>query len=519
MTIRQVGSPTEFGDGSSSSATGTRTCSAGSMLVLTVQSSANLTATPSGWTLAKKQTCSDSPGYQTNIFFQTNVGAGSLSVTVARSGTGVLRGTISEWAGMGSATVDKTSGFGSYANGSSTAFTTTGTLAASTELAIASFYAAASAGDTLTGPSGWSTISTANSPVEYLTSVLITSSATGLTPYWGTGANVENANALVTFLPGAPPPAAVLSGMAHPVVTATTAQISITSTVATGGLFFVATQTNTAPSAAQIEAGTDAANFPGVAATGTPIVGTTTVTITGLTASVTYYVWVVQDNGSLSNIPSTSFTTLPPPPAITSVDNLSPLYQGSLTINFENGGASAGTVTIGGVSQTVTTWTSLHAVITSVARGTNKYGVPLNVVVTSAIGSPSDPFALTQLLPQSGWGYTDLGPPISPSSEGFTASPPIVSSDQAAYDTRVAKVLMYPDGSARVDPALLSGGTGTWEVEAWTSGSGWGAQGLQSISEAGGGGGTTFVADFFGAVSSSIGSVFGAVLSSLSRTF
>lgn len=517
MTIKEVGTPTEFDSSATSgaSASGTRTVGAGSMMVLVTQGTATLT-TPSGWTLAKKQTCSDAPTYQTNIYYQTGVSAGSLSVTVNRtSGTGTFRCTLSEWSGMGAATIDKTSGYGGFGTGSASAFPTTGALTNANNLAIAGFYAAASAGDTLVGPSGWNIVSTSSSPYEYMVCSLATSSTAALAPFWSPPSNVENANALVVFKPGALPPAAVLSSPAAPTVTAYGATVTVTSSLTGGLLYAVATQTNTAPRPEQIEAGTDAANFacPHVSGAGTS--GSNSLSLTGLSANTAYYIWWVQDNGSVSNIPTVSFTSLPPPPTIDSVDNLSPNYQGSLTVNYENGGTSTGTITVGGISQTITSWTNLQAVIASVDRGTNKYGVPLDVVVTSAIGSPSSALALTKLLPQVGWDYTDIGTPFTTAADRVTATSDIVSTDQIAWDTKSGLAVEFPDGTIRIDPALEGTAFGT---EAWTSGSGWGTTGMLTVN-IGSGGGSTFVADFFGATASTISAVFGASVSTLSRAF
>lgn len=519
MTIKQVGTPTEFDSSATSgaSASATRSVSAGSMLVLVTQGTATLT-TPSGWTLAKKQTCSDAPSYQTNIYYQTGASSGSLSVTVNRtSGTGTFRCTLSEWSGMGAATVDKTSGYGGYGTGSGSAFPTTGSLTSANNLAIAGFYAAASAGDVLVGPSGWNVVSTANTPYEYMICSLATSSTAALAPYWSPPSNVENANALVVFKPGALPPAAVLSSIAAPTVTAYAATITVTSNLTGGLLYGVAAQTATAVRPEQIEAGTDAAGFASPNANVSGASGSNSLSLTGLSANTVYYVSLVQDNGSVSNIPTISFTTLPPPPTIDNVDNMSPHYQGSLTVNYENGGTSTGTITIGGVSQTITSWTNLQAVIASVNRGINKYGVPLDVVVTSAIGSPSSPLTLTQLLPQTGWDYIDIGTPFSTTADRISStSTDIAIGDQWAWDTKSGKAVGYPDGTIRIDPSLEGVAFG---AEGWTTGQGWGTTGMQTVSLGGGGGGSTFVADFFGATASTISAVFGASVSTLSRAF
>ncbi len=164
-------------------------------------------------------------------------------------------------------------------------------------------------------------------------------------------------------------------------------------------------------------------------------------------------------------------------PAISGVGDTTPSHTEALTISGSNFGASQGTggVTIGGVTQTVTAWGNTSITVT-VARGTNKYGVAVNVVVTSGAGLSSSPFALTSLQPQTGWAYVDVGTPNTTAANRITASPDIASGDQIAYETVGAAVEVFDD-------ATFSAGSGVTEfdVEVWTPGDGWGSVATQGV--------------------------------------
>lgn len=202
-TIAPVGVPTQFGDTNSAEATGTRTCTAGTLLVVTIQSGDDLTqGTPDGWFHAGTQGYSDAPNYQTNVYYYPNNPGGDISFTATRAAAGTLHGTMVEWAGMGAATLFTALGFGGYGSGAGTAFASTGTLPAAVCLVIGSFYAAASSFDTLVGPAGFDTIDSSNAGPEYMISALVTADDSALAPYWSPSVNVANANLLTVFVPG-----------------------------------------------------------------------------------------------------------------------------------------------------------------------------------------------------------------------------------------------------------------------------------------------------------------------------
>jgi hypothetical protein len=167
-------------------------------------------------------------------------------------------------------------------------------------------------------------------------------------------------------------------------------------------------------------------------------------------------------------------------PTITGVSSATPNYQGSLIITGVNFGASQGTgsVSLGGVAQTVTAWSDTSITVT-VARGTNKYGAALNLIVTVNGGATSNTFAgVTAILPQSGWDYVDLTTPNATSANRITATADVASGDQIAWNTASSQVTCYADATFSAGAAVTSFG-----VEAWFTGNGWGSTATQTSSQ------------------------------------
>lgn len=164
-------------------------------------------------------------------------------------------------------------------------------------------------------------------------------------------------------------------------------------------------------------------------------------------------------------------------PAITSTSSATPSNGSSLTITGTDFQASqgAGYVTIGGVVQTVTSWADTSITVT-VARGTNKYGVSVNVVVTDNAAASSSPYALTSLQPQSGWSFVDMSTPNTSVGNRISTTPDLVSGDQIAYDNVGGKVSVAND-------ATFSAGTSvrSFDFEVWSSPDGWGFAATQYL--------------------------------------
>jgi hypothetical protein len=164
-------------------------------------------------------------------------------------------------------------------------------------------------------------------------------------------------------------------------------------------------------------------------------------------------------------------------PTVTTTSTATPAQNGSLTITGTNFGASQGTgsVTIGGAAQTVTAWADTSITIT-VSRGASKYGTSVNLVVTNNSSLSSSPYALTGLVPQSGWAYVDVGTPNATAANRITTVPDLASGDQVAYQTQGGQVVVANDGTFSVSTGVRS-----FDFEVWTSPDGWGAAATQYV--------------------------------------
>lgn len=108
---------------------------------------------------------------------------------------------------------------------------------------------------------------------------------------------------------GGPAAAAVLSSATGVATGATTANIGVTTDTAAGTLYYVVTNSATAPTATQIKAGQDhTGSAAAKSGSGTPTLGANAASLTGLTTGTTYYAhWVQNTTGGDSNV--SSYTT------------------------------------------------------------------------------------------------------------------------------------------------------------------------------------------------------------------
>ena len=123
-------------------------------------------------------------------------------------------------------------------------------------------------------------------------------------------------------------------------------------------------------------------------------------------------------------------------------------YLGSMTITGTNFGASqtgVAAVTIGGVTQTVTSWSATSLVISSLARGGLAYGVPVSLQVTNSSGGTTSYTLAGGIQPQAGWSYVNVTS-INPYTPGdLQASPAIAIGDQVAWGN------VLPSGTVTVN--------------------------------------------------------------------
>jgi hypothetical protein len=160
--------------------------------------------------------------------------------------------------------------------------------------------------------------------------------------------------------------------------------------------------------------------------------------------------------------------------SITSVDPLR--YSESATITGTGFGASqgGGSVEIGGVAQTVTSWSDTAIEITVVRGGLN-YASGYTLTVTN--NATEDDTATVDLLPQTDWDYVDLTSIHSDPDERITAAGDLEVGDQIAWDTQGGDVVVNDDATWDADEAVFF-----FDVEAWDSDDDtWGSVGTQRI--------------------------------------
>lgn len=165
---------------------------------------------------------------------------------------------------------------------------------------------------------------------------------------------------------------------------------------------------------------------------------------------------------------------------ISGVDDSTPNHLGSLIITGSGFGATQGTggITIGGVSQTVTSWSDTSITIT-VDRGTNMYGLALDLVVTNADSVASSAYSV-MLYPQAGWDYLIVGTPNTTASNRITSIPDAATGNYFEWDTKSGDVVVYDDLTFSSAPAINS-----FDCTLGVLAEGWGTTGTQTIGSGG----------------------------------
>jgi hypothetical protein len=492
VTLARVGTPTPAVDIEAASGTITRTdvVLGSGLIVYVISDTAIASLTDNGGaalTALKSQTCNDGPQFSGAIYFIPNAAAGTHALTLTLTAAGSAAIWIDEWSGLYSATLDKSNGDGNYS--ATHGAGSVGPLTQAVELVclLAQNVHSAFGATTLPTQGGtWSQVLTGfTGPSGFNSATLVTSATTAITPvFTGDASNYEQANVIVTLIPGTAPSPATLSSPTESAgsETAGGATVGATTDTASGTLYAVG-YTGSAPSATQIAAGTDASgntNVPhgALAVTST---GAKSVVMTGGQTSTTYHYALAQVNaGGNSNVVAGAgtFTTLPPAPTITGVSSSTPVDGASLTITGTAFGAaqSTGSVTLGGTALTVTAWSDTSITVT-IALGLNKYGAALNLIVSSAGGGASAPFGITSIAAPSGWSTVDVGTPYATASQRLTASPvDIASGDQIEYENPGGLVTVFSDATFSADSSVSS-----FRFRVWTSGSGYGALGTATL--------------------------------------
>lgn len=208
-------------------------------------------------------------------------------------------------------------------------------------------------------------------------------------------------------------------------------------------------------------------------------------------------------------------------PLITGLSVASPNHLGSLTITgllFGSSSTGSASVTIGGIAQTTDSWAAGSIHIPSVNRGTNLYGVAVDIVVTTSAGVVSEALHGTTLLPQTGWQYQNIITPNSTVFNRLAASPVDLSASmQIAAGNIVGSgnLILKPSGSGGY---IADKTVQKFDFEVGVSGSGWGSTATVTLVNPGTGV-SSLVASFFGAEASAFVTVFGQALTGVSRIF
>lgn len=406
---------------------------------------------------------------------------GTLVVTVGKDGAATFTGLMVEIQHVATASVFDGAAVNNYAD-SGTRTVTPSNTAVATDLLLAAWAgtnAAYATGFSYSDTFAASNNTTGGKQVHLQSRTTTTTGVqSDFTFTFGGGSSGTDLRSMVTVinLQGtAEGPAATLSTPGSTGVTDTTVTATITSNTAGGVLHSVACSTNSAPTAAQIKAGSGGT----IVARGGTIAasGSNSISIVGLSQQTTYYLFFLQDNGADSNIPaSVSFTTAATVPVITSVSDLTPQEGDTLLINSAGGatgfGSTQGTVTIGGASATITAWAA-GQIAATVPIGANAFGVAVNVTVTNAdTGLTSDPYALTSISPPTGYNDVNLtSVNATPNAQLLEALPALAIGNQIEWGNvaGTGTVTVNPDMTVTWSPTVTS-----FDARAWTSPDGWG---------------------------------------------
>lgn len=148
------------------------------------------------------------------------------------------------------------------------------------------------------------------------------------------------------------------------------------------------------------------------------------------------------------------------------------------TITGLNFGASqgAGTLVIGGVTQTVTAWADTSITYTA-NRGTNLDDVAVNAVVTDNSAVSSNSYALTGFDPPAGYSYVTLTSVNSTAAYRITAVGDLAIGNQIECDNALVTVAV--DGTFVADHTVT-----LFNVRVGVTTDGWGALAAQSVNQA-----------------------------------
>lgn len=454
------------------------------------------TAVTAGWLeagTAGPQVAAGNSGWITGVtkFYLQNCPSGSNSCKINFANSARCNSQMVEYSGYAtSGALDKVA-----TNVTASATTLTATTAATSQAnelvtaSIAARFVAGNANISLTDPpTGYTSnavLQDTNTYAAFESSYKeVTSTGTQAATWSWAGAGEATA-LVVTYGTSAGTPATLSAPTPSGTIgTSTTASPGATTNQGSGTGYVVVTTASLAGiTAAQIKAGQNASGSTSGVTSGNVAISATgafTISLTGLTQTTAYNYAVVQNNANGdSNIVTGSFTTAATPPTITTpASGASVAYLGTMTLTGTNFGASqgAGAILLGTVAQTASGWSNTGATVASVARGTLPYGA-VNLTASNNAGGTSAPTSVN-LTPQAGWAYVTLATPFATTGDRITAIADLASGDQLAYDTKSGAITVNSDATW-VDS---TGTVSSFNVEAWTSGSGWGSTATQTLS-------------------------------------
>jgi hypothetical protein len=152
-------------------------------------------------------------------------------------------------------------------------------------------------------------------------------------------------------------------------------------------------------------------------------------------------------------------------------------YSEPFTITGTGFGDAQGTVSIGGLNQTVNSWTNT-SITCGCSRGTLKFGT-YDLVVTDSLAETAT--ASTDLLPATNWDHIDLAGTLAPSVNRLTATPTdLAAGMQVSWQANQSgkAIGVYSDASFVCDATVTS-----FPAQAWSSTDGWGTNGTQTITQ------------------------------------